>query len=136
MRVASLFVIAALPALSLTQSFDLSGVPLCALGPLSIAAGDNNCDMKTECLCKDQNFISSLTKKVEAACSKEDTATVAKLATDGCKSAGVTVDIPVDDATTDSSDSSTDDPSWGARASTVNLAMVVGVVGLAAQAAL
>ena len=60
-----------------------------------------------------------------------------KLATDACKSAGVTVDIPVGDTTsTDSSDSSTDNPSWGAQASTVNLAMVVGVVGLAAQAVL
>ncbi|KFY86588.1 hypothetical protein V500_07519 [Pseudogymnoascus sp. VKM F-4518 (FW-2643)] len=134
MRVASLFVIAALPALSLAQSVDSlsSEVPFCALGPLSIAAGENNCNMDATCLCKDQTFITSLTKKVEAACSKEELDKVVSLATGACKTAGVTIAVPVDNST----DSSAANPSWGERSSTVNLVMVVGVMGLAAQAVL
>lgn len=103
------------------------------LGPLSIAAGENNsCNMEATCLCKDQTFISSLTKKVEAACSKEELDKVVSLATGACKTAGVTVDIPVDNST----DSSAGNPSWGERSSTVSLAMMVGVMGLVAQAVL
>ncbi|KFZ24273.1 hypothetical protein V502_01265 [Pseudogymnoascus sp. VKM F-4520 (FW-2644)] len=134
MRVASLFVIAALPALSLAQSVDSlsSEVPFCALGPLSIAAGENNCNMDATCLCKDQTFVTSLTKKVEAACSKEELDKVVSLATSACKTAGVTIAVPVDNST----DSSAANPSWGERSSTVNLVMVVGVMGLVAQALL
>ena len=102
------------------------------LGPLSIAAGENNCNMDATCLCKDQTFISSLTKKVEAACSKEELDKVVSLATSACKTAGVTIAVPVDNST----DSSAANPSWGERSSTVNLAMMVGVLGLAAQAVL
>lgn len=88
--------------------------------------------MDATCLCKDQTFISSLTKKVEAACSKEELDKVVSLATSACKTAGVTIAVPVDNST----DSSAANPSWGERSSTVNLAMMVGVLGLAAQAVL
>ncbi|KFY35149.1 hypothetical protein V494_06166 [Pseudogymnoascus sp. VKM F-4513 (FW-928)] len=143
MRFQELFLLAALPALSLAQSLDslASEAPFCSLGPLSMAAGANDCNMDAKCLCSDKDFISSLTKKVEASCEQADTDKVVKLATDACKSAGVTVDIPVgesSDSSTDSSstDSSTDQPGWGERSSRANLALVVGVVGLTAQAVL
>lgn len=120
------------PTLLVSDPRGVASANTSQLGPLSIAAGENNCNMEATCLCKDQTFISSLTKKVEAACSKEELDKVVNLATEACKTAGVTVAIPVDNST----DSSTDDPSWGERSSTVNLAMMVGVMGLAAQAVL
>ncbi|ELR04313.1 hypothetical protein VC83_06004 [Pseudogymnoascus destructans] len=136
MRISNLVVIAALPALSLTQSLNslATDIPLCALGPLSIAAGEKNCNSDAQCLCKDQTFISSLTKKVEAACSKGDFNKVVTLATNACKSAGVTVDIPVGAAASNSTGSSTDVS--GGRSSTVNLVIMVGALGLAMQAVL
>lgn len=88
--------------------------------------------MEATCLCKDQTFISSLTKKVEAACSKADLDKVVTLATNACQSAGVTVDIPVNNSTA----SSTDASGWGERSSSVSWVMIVGVLGLATQAVL
>ncbi|OBT56252.1 hypothetical protein VE04_02425 [Pseudogymnoascus sp. 24MN13] len=134
MHISNLLLIGVLPALSLAQSLDslASDVPLCALGPLSIAAGENNCNMEATCLCKDQTFISSLTKKVEAACSKADLDKVVTLATNACQSAGVTVDIPVNNSTA----SSTNASGWGERSSSVSWVMMVGVLGLATQAVL
>lgn len=88
--------------------------------------------MDAQCLCKDQTFITSLTKKVEAACSKDDLNKVVTLATSACKSAGVTIAIPVDNSTA----SSTGASGWGERSSTVSWVMMVGVLGLATQAVL
>lgn len=90
--------------------------------------------MDGECLCKDQTFVSSLTAKVKAACSEEELNKVVSLATEACKSAGVTVNVPVGSAD-NSTDSSTDAPGWGERSSKANLALVVGIVGLAAAQA-
>jgi hypothetical protein len=163
MRPATFFVIAILPALSLAQSVQslISSIPFCAvrlsplshsasysschfqsqispfslpavsvnthqLGPFTVAAGDSGCDLTNiSCLCNDTSFISSLTKSVEAVCSSDDVDKVVQLATGECKTVGVNVDIPV---------TTKNDPSWGERSSTVNLAMIVGIVGLAAQA--
>lgn len=102
------------------------------LGPFTIAAGQSQCSTDAKCLCSDKTFISSVTKKVEDACSKEEVDTMVKVATEACKSANVTVDIPLG-----AKDNSTaDGESWGERSSTVNFAMMVGVLGLAAQAVL
>lgn len=87
--------------------------------------------MEAKCLCSDQTFITSLTAKVKAACSEDELNKVVQLATDACKTAGVTVDIPVD-----STSNSTDTSGSGERSSRANLAMAVGLVGLTAHAVL
>ncbi|OBT64699.1 hypothetical protein VE03_05826 [Pseudogymnoascus sp. 23342-1-I1] len=133
MRITSLLALAALPALSLTQSFDslTSDLPFCALGPLSIAVGQTSCGTDGACLCKDTTFITSLTAKVKAACSTDELNKVVSLATEACKSAGVNVSVPVN-----STDSSADAAGWGERALRVDLLVMVGVLGLVTQAVL
>lgn len=106
------------------------------IGPITVVAGEGSCGTNVSCLCKDTAFISTLTKKVEDVCSDEDVDKVVKLATDACKNEGVDVDIPVEDDDNDGGASEDDDKDGGARASTANLVMMAGMVGLAAQAVL